>query len=301
MTTKSAALALLATAPLLTACPGPIKPVFPVPSLASILGPDWAMIVPPDADMVPGAIVKMTGTDGGPPRTDAPIDITPLSTLASCGVPASAVVVKPGATPAMSSDGTATVDAKLAATIAHIDIGSLGANYSHDVTMKVDDASEAWLDVGKLGQFLSVPANRQAVQSACPSLFDPANPDAANIYIVQIAYVISAGSFSFKNALGATISVTPGPAAPVTASAGASTGTNGTLTVTTPIAFAVKVLAPSAQFGLSMVNLAPTHHHAARYRHGPAPVAVAAPPPLSQAPFMLNAGNTVIVRPAPSH
>jgi hypothetical protein len=38
MTTKSAALALLATAPLLTACPGPVKPVSPVLSLARILG-----------------------------------------------------------------------------------------------------------------------------------------------------------------------------------------------------------------------------------------------------------------------
>ena len=74
------------------------------------------------------------------------------------------------------------------------------------------------------------------------------------VFVVQEAFIISSGSYTFQTKAGVKIGVTPSPNVPVKATVDASKGDSGTLTITQPTVFALKVLQPLPQGGFQIAS-----------------------------------------------
>jgi hypothetical protein len=267
---------------LLGGCPHPSPVQRLYPTLSATLGPDWLLVPLPNASLGPGTVVQVTADGAADLAHATQLGITRLGSLKSCGVADAAVVVTDSAIPAMTEGATYSIDASLGAKLANIASVDLGANASSTADFTITKSTDSTLDYIALSRWMNETANASAVSQACNSIFNQ-----KNVYVVQEAFIISAGTYTFKDSQGANIAVTPPPNVPVKASINGSTGNNDGLTVDSAVVFALKVLQPlpAGGFQLASVGAAAPHHLSA---HHPA----AAPPPPIAGPLLLG-GKTI--------
>jgi hypothetical protein len=160
--------------------------------------------------------------------------------------------------------------------------GQISANSSSQAALTIDKATFDTLPKIALQNWTQDPANAALYAQKCGSYFSQ-----PGYYVVADAFVISSGSYTFVNATGGAVTVTPPPSVPVTANTSVKVGDNGSVTITQPIVFALHLLQPLPQGAFA--DAAPTaappslHAHFAT-RHAARP-ALAAPPP---APVLLS-------------
>lgn len=267
------------------------------PTLRDTLGPAWTLVPLPGANLAPGEIVQVNPLDGKPLSQSQQIDIVRFGTLQDCKVPASAVQVTDSAVPTMTLGATYSLDASIGASLAKIASVDLGANASSTADFTINKATDSTLDYIVLANWAADPTNAQTMRSACQSIFNQ-----PNVYVVNEAFIVSDGNYSFKDNYGGKIDVTPPPNVPVHGSVDGSTGSSGGLTVSTPIVFALKTLQPLPQGGFQLAQAAPPppprftgHHSAAARKHYAVP-----PPPPAPGPLTLGGRTIGAVQPAPS-
>jgi hypothetical protein len=292
---------LAASAALLTGC---LQPPAPFPDLDATLGAGWTAVPLPNSSLAPGAIVQVTAPNGGAVTNTSQLQVRWLGALQDCGVPATALVVNQAAVPGISSGSTFSLSASIAADLAGVSLGSLGGDASSSTNLTITTATDSALNYIDFTRWANDPANRMALAAACgPALNQP------NTYIIQEAFIISSGSYNFKNTRGATISVTPPPQVPVKLSASGSDSGNAAITISSPIVFALKVLQPVPGGSFQVATITPvagasaSHHvlgaHHARTAAAPPPPP---PPPASAAPLPdapLTLGDKAIVAAIP--
>ncbi len=262
---------VLASAAWLGGCPLVVPNAKIAPYLQEVLGPSWTMVPLPNTALKPGAIVQVVKAVA--PQAGGAIDLRLLGTLADCAVPPAAALVSQAGVPGMAAGATVAVDASLGARLAGVS-AEIAANAGAKTALTITEAMDSTLDYIVFQRWAADPAHAAALRQACgPILAQP------GIYVVQEAFVVSAGSFTFTNSAGGKIAVVPPPGVPVQAGVDVQTGQSGALTITQPIVFALKVLAPLPQGGFEVAALsAAPHALAARAR--PAPLAAPAPAPL---------------------
>jgi hypothetical protein len=260
------------------------------PSLRDALGPLWTLVPEPNGGLLPGAVVQLTPTDGKPLTPTSPVDITPYGTLQDCTVPADALKVTDASVPGMTQGSTYSVDASLGASLAHLPLPSVGANASSTADFTIKAASDQSLDFITLTNWVSDPANAAAVNKNCSKVF--ALP---NMFVVREAFVISDGSYDFKDDRGVKIDVTVPVHVPVNGKLGVSNGDSGGLTISAPTVFALKLLQPVPEGGFAPMVYpvagvaAPVKGHSVHHAVAPAaPPPPPPPPPLLAQPFGLG-------------
>ena len=270
--------------------PSPVQRLYP--ALSATLGPDWLLVPLPNTSLGPGTVVQVT-TDGAADLAHAKqLGITRLGALKSCNVADAAVLVNDSAVPTMTAGATYSIDASLGAKLASIASANLGANASSTADFTITKSTDSTLDFIVLSRWMSDPSNAAIVQQACHSIFNQ-----KNVYVVQEAFIISAGSYIFKDSQGVDISVTPPPNVPVKAGIGSTNGSNGGLTIVEPVVFALKVLQPLPQGGFQLAALASAAPHH-RVAHHAAPAAPP-PPPASGALYLGGKAITAVAGVSP--
>ena len=260
------------------------------PLLRDALGPSWTMVPLPNSALLPGAIVRIVPpAAGASPQAGGQIDLRWLGRLADCGVPASVVVVSDAVVPGITSGSTFSLDASLGAKLAGVS-AQLSGNVSSTADFTITTSTDSVLDFIGFEAWANALPNAAALATACGAILNQ-----PGVYVVQEAFVISAGSYSFKTDAGAKIGVTPPPNVPVTASLGGDSGSSGSLAITSPVVFALKVLQPLPQGGFQVAALgqaeakAVFHHHRARRPvaalSAPSPSLPPAPPPAPSPPL----------------
>lgn len=207
----------------------PAQPTFGVPGgLAQSLGPGWVDAPLPDTKLGPGAIVQIT------PVGKDEIDLRWLGSLAgSCQVPSSALTVTKGGVGQVRTDREYSIGVQAAASVAKVG-AEVGAKGARSAQLTVKKASADALDLIRFRSWLAVPTNAAGIDTRCGStLREP------NVYVVQEAFVVSDGSFTFLNDAGVKVGVTPPPTVPVKIGLDASGKSNGDLVITQPIVFAI--------------------------------------------------------------
>ena len=258
---------ILAVAALLAGCTPTLPNTKLVPYLQDTLGPTWTIVPLPNTALVPGAIVQVLPPPAS--KQGAGLDLRLLGRLSDCAVPPAAVVTNDAAVPGISAGSTFKFDASVGAKLAGVS-ASVAANAGAQTVFTVGAASDSTLDFITFQRWATDPANGTALSQACGTILGQ-----TGVYVVQEAFVISAGSFTFQTSAGGKIDVTPPPNVPVTAGADAQTGKTGALTITQPIVFALKVLQPLPAGGFQVAALAtaPRPHfavpHASRPDAGP--------------------------------
>ncbi len=221
-----------------------------IPGLGSGLGPGWTMVPLPNSALLPGAVVEVTSADGGTITSKGPIQIRWLGSLQDCGVPFDALAVNTASVPGIVSGDTFSLDASVAAKAAGVSLGTLGVNGNDGAHLTIETSSDESLDYLHFSNWLNNPVNHKAINDACgPELTE------SNVFIVQEAFVISSGSYSFIDAAGGTISVAP-PSSPVNGSADVTIGSNGSITIGAPTVFALKALqeVPAGAFQVATIS-----------------------------------------------
>lgn len=207
----------------------PPPPEMHPPGLMSALGKGWVEAPLPDSKLGPGAIVQMTPVD------EKTVDLRWLGSLQeSCGLPENVISIKSGDVPGVVTGKDYSIGAKVAASIAKIGVGvGAEAKGARSATLTIGAASADAFDLIRFRGWLAVPANAASLTASCGStLSEP------NIYVIQEAFVISDGSFSFRNEAGAKIAVDLPPNVPVQVGTDASGKTTGDLLIKKPIVFA---------------------------------------------------------------
>jgi hypothetical protein len=262
--------------------PSPVERLYP--TLSATLGPDWLLVPLPNASLGPGTVVEVTADGAADLAHAKQLGITRLGSLKSCSVADAAVLVTDSAIPTMTEGATYSIDASLGAKLASIAAADLGANASSTADFTITKSTDSTLDYIALSRWMNDSANASVVQQACHNIFNQ-----TNVYVVQEAFIISAGTYTFKDSHGANISVTPPPNVPVKASIDGSNGNNGGLTIDSPIVFALKVLQPLPDGGFKLAGLASAAPHY-RTAHHAAP----APPPPPPGPGPLYLGDKTL-------
>ena len=276
---------ILAGAMLLGGCPS--SPV--VPPLADTLGPSWTMVPLPNTSLVPGAVVQVVQAAGTQAKAGQ-IDLRLLGRLSDCAVPAAALVVQNAAVPSVTSGSTYGIDASLGAKLAGVS-AQLGGNVSSTANFTIGSSTDITLNYIAFQRWATNLANAAALAHACGQILAQ-----AGVFVVQEAFVISSGSYTFQTKSGASIGVTPPPNVPVQATVGATAGSNGALSITQPTVFALKVLQPLPQGGFQVASglgedvLSPHDLFKSRSAAAPASGAGIAPP----------AGPPAAARPQPA-
>ncbi len=270
----------LAGALLLGGCPGmPPAPPPVYPSLRDTLGPSWTLVPLPSGALLPGAIVRIQNEPAAAAQGSVVLQwIAPLS---KCGVPDSALVVSAPALAAISAGATFGADASVAAQLANVS-GELGGNASSTANLTINSSTDSSLDYVSFQRWATDPANAQALSQACGSIL--AQPGMA---VVQEAFVISSGSYTFQTNKGAKIKLSPPAKLPVQAGVSVTSGTQGTVTISQPLVFALRLLQPLPQGGFALEPLVASNARRAS-RHA---VRVPPPPPLSPA---IQLGGTTV-------
>ena len=234
---------VLASAMLLGGCPSSAV----VPPLAETLGPSWTMVPLPNTSLVPGAVVQVVQTTGTPGKAGQ-IDLRLLGQLSDCAVPAAALVVQNAAVPSVTSGSTYGIDASLGAKLAGVS-GQLGGNVSSMANFTIGSSTDSTLDYIAFQRWATDVVNAASLSHACGQILAQ-----SGVFVVQEAFGISSGSYTFQTKGGVSIGVTPPPNVPVQASVGANAGTTGGLTITQPVVFALKVLQPLPQGGFQVAS-----------------------------------------------
>ena len=173
------------------------------------------------------------------PGKPGKVDIVWLGSLTtSCKVPADAIGLQSGDMPGFSAGTSVSIDATLAASLASVSLG-LGGNFEKSSTLTIRKASLDTINLINLDNWLQTPANRSSFEAACGPVLQQ-----SNVFAVDEAFVIADGTYSIKNTAGAKVAFTPPPNIPVKASADASGGSSGDLTITQPVVFALRQMAP---------------------------------------------------------
>ena len=302
---RRAACALVPLA--LAGCPGPTHKI--APYLRDALGLSWTMVPLPNSGMSPGAILQVMPVGTGSAASAAQLDIRWLGRLEDCGVPAAALAVSDAVVPAINAGDTYSIDASLGASLAGVS-GKLGANASSTADFVVSKSTDSSLNFIGFQSWAADPGHAAVLGQRCgPSLALP------GVYVVQEAFIVSDGSYTFKTTGGGDIAVQPPPNVPVKLSAGGSTGNTGALTITSPIVFALKVLQPLPRGGFQTATIdthpvagpaaagavasLPHHHMVALRPLGaepppPPPPAAPPPPPVAAAlPPLLLGGKSI--------
>jgi len=209
------------------------------------------MVPLPNSSLLPGAVIQVTAGDGKPITTGSPLQIRWLGSLqGNCKVPENMLAINAASIPGITSDKTFSFDASIAAKAAGLTLGSLGANVSHDADLSISTSADQSLNYLQFTSWVNDPINHAVVDKACGSILTQ-----PNVFIIQEAFVISAGDYNFKNSGGAKISVAP-PNVPVNGSADVSFANGGTITIKAPTVFALKALQEieSGSFQLATVE-----------------------------------------------
>lgn len=198
--------------------------------LSALLGKSWVMAPLPDSKLTPGSIIQIDPVAG---HTNL-VDIRWLGDLSSCGVPASAVVVKPGSVPGIGTNTSATLDSNVSGSLLKGIGAALSAAKSTVLTMT--NASDDSLNLIMFNAWLSIPTNNALFNGTCHAIMT-----SANVYLIEEAFVVSKGSLALKNSAGANVSFTPPVGSSVlTAGFKSSVNSDGTLDISSPITFAVR-------------------------------------------------------------
>ncbi len=269
----------------LAGCPAPLPAPQIASSLRAALDPNWTLLPEPDSRMVPGAIVEIIPP--APGAAASKLDLRYEGSLALCGWPDFAKSVEEGATPAISAGTTVGFDASLGAKLAGVG-GQIGVNSSSQAALTIGKATFDTLPKIALQNWTQDPANAAIYKQKCGAYFSQ-----PGYYVVSDAFVISSGSYTFLNSTGGSISVTPPPTVPVTASADVKVGDNGSVTITQPVVFALHLLQPlpMGAFADAAPPAATAAHVAA---HRAARHALIAPPPPAPPPGpLVLTGRTI--------
>ncbi len=289
----------------LTGCPGPTHKI--APYLRDALGPSWTMVPLPNSGMSPGAILQVMPVGTGSAASAAQLDIRWLGRLEDCGVPVTALAVSDASVPSISAGNTYSIDASLGASLAGVS-GKLGANASSAADFIVSKSTDSSLNFIGFENWASAPGHAAIMSQSCGHAL--ALP---GVYVVQEAFIVDEGSYTFKTTAGGDIAVQPPPNVPVKLSAGGTTGSTGALTITSPIVFALKVLQPLPQGGFQTATIdthpvsgpaavgavaSLSHHHVAASRtpgvETPPPAPPPPPPPVAAAlPPLLLGGKSI--------
>ncbi len=213
--------------------PPPTRP----PQLGDILGSQWTLLPLPNSKITPGAVVQIAPATGN----SGAVDILWLGSLdSSCQVPADILGIQSGIVPGLTSGTSVTVSADVGAAIAGVSLGAAG-DVQKTSTLTINKASVNSINLISLDNWLQDPANGKAFQSRCGSIL--ARP---NMYAVEEAFVISDGTYAFRNTADAKLSVRPPPGVPVKAELGVGGGPTGDLRITQPVVFGLRRMAPLA-------------------------------------------------------
>ena len=269
---KRAGLLLLPLA--LTACPAPAPPnIAPtLQPLGAALGPAWTIVPLPNTKLTPGAIVQINPLDAPAIAQAKTVDIVWLGTLATCGVPDTVLAVTPGDVPGISAGTSYALNADISAKLGPASLDA-GANATSTAQLKIDASTDTSLNYVSFSAWVADADNAKAFNAKCRTLLA-----GANTFVVQEAFVISKGSYSFAKNTGGKLAVTPPPNIPVKAEVDANGGPTGDLTITQPIVFALKAMQELPEGGFRVAT-ALHPHTAVRHGHGPVAVAAGAPPP----------------------
>ena len=254
-------------------------PVYP--SLRDTLGPSWTLVPLPSGALLPGAIVRVVYGAAGVGGSPGSVALQWISPLSRCGVPDSALVVSNPPLAAISSGATFGADASVGAQLASVS-GELGADASSTANLTITSSADSSLDYVAFQRWATDPANAQALSQACGSIL--AQPGMA---VVQEAFVISSGSYTFQTNKGGKIKLSPPGKLPVQAGVSVTSGTQGTVTISQPLVFAMRLLQPLPQGGFALAPLVASNaRRASHYVAGTVPA-----PPVSAA---IQLGGTAI-------
>lgn len=222
--------ALATTCIALCACNGAGPKVqVTVPGLAAALGGGWVEVPLPDSRLMPGAIIEVT------PVGSDQVDLRWLGSLqGSCGVPEDGVLITSGEVPQLEAGSMFSLSGDIGATLKSWGV-TAQASYDAKATLTIDSDSVSSLDLVRFRAWHALPANAQILSQKCGSTLA-----LKNAYVVQEAFVVSSGKYSFSNDKGIEIGLSAAAQSPVKANVGASGENGGKLQITKPIVFALR-------------------------------------------------------------
>lgn len=241
---KSRVVLILGSVVAIASCTPAGPQSYKIPWLAEVLPPDWTIIPLPNGSFVPGEIVQIQPV----PTRDGKktVDIGGLGNLvSSCSVPSSVLAIQSGNMPGVKSGKAYNISASIGLKLARIG-ADVSGQYSGTTTLTIEKDAVPSLNFINVNNWIL--RNRAAFESRCLAWLSK-----PNVYVIEEAFVVSKGSYSITYKDGATVKVTPGANAPVTASLGVSNSPTGELNIIEPVAFALRQMGQySSKYGFGL-------------------------------------------------
>ena len=198
--------------------------------LAQALPTGFIILPIADSAMRPGSIIEVKPIPG------APAQVRWLADIRSCGLKDDDLGFLQGNTGQLSSSKQFSLDANVAVQILAIKSEfKPQLQAAKSAVLKTDNTGLDRIDLIKTSSWFSLPGNISAMPPVCKTyLMQP------NTYLVNEAFRVSSGSYTFTNSAGAGINLTALQGQNFSAAANVKITSDGSITVTSPEYIAVR-------------------------------------------------------------
>jgi len=183
-----------------------------------------------DSKMTPGSVIEVKRDSTGA------TSVRWLADIRKCGLKNSDLGFTQGTSGAISSDTNYSAD--VGATLAILSIKAQiqpQLQAAKTVTVKVDKDGADAIDLIATSAWFSDPGHIAAMPAICKTFLS--QPDT---YLVNEAFRISSGSYTFKDSAGAKINLSALSGQNISANAGVSAAADGSITIASDVYLAVK-------------------------------------------------------------